>query len=82
MGVQLVRIGFGTDYVQIFGSVCRSEKVPYCQRGIVSVQEHVSICERWIVGKCHQRISANGWRENGKCQRAISAGGGWYWWSW
>lgn len=50
MGVQLERERARTDHVQVPGAVCRPQKVAYCQRGIVPVQEHVP------VGKCLESI--------------------------
>lgn len=48
MGVQLERERTGTDHVQILGVVRRSQKVAHRQRGIVSIQEHVSIGKRYV----------------------------------
>lgn len=43
MDLQLERIGFGTDHVQIFRPLRRTEEITYSQRRIVSIQKHVSI---------------------------------------
>lgn len=43
MDVQLERECAGTNYVQIFGSMCRAQKITYCKRGFIPVSEHVSI---------------------------------------
>lgn len=34
---------FGTDYDQIFGLVCGTEKVPDCKRRTFSIPKHVPI---------------------------------------
>lgn len=54
MGLQLVRVGSGTDYVQIFGIMCRFAQVPYREGGSVSVQKYVSIRKCWIFGTSYK----------------------------
>lgn len=54
MGLQLVRVGAGTDYVQIFGAMCGFTQIPYCEGGFVSIQEYVSIRQRWIFGASYK----------------------------
>lgn len=48
MGLQLVRVSPGTHYVQVLGAMCGPSEVTHCQRGLISIQEHVSICECWV----------------------------------
>lgn len=43
MDLYLVGIGSRTDYVQVFGLVCRIEEIAYCKRRFIPIQEHVSI---------------------------------------
>lgn len=50
MGLQLVRIGAGTNHVQVLGTMCGFTQVPHCQGRIVPVQEYVPICERRFTG--------------------------------
>lgn len=50
MGVQLVGVGPGTDHVQILGTLRRPPQVPHRERRVVSVQEHVPVCECWVFG--------------------------------
>lgn len=67
MGVQLVRVGFGADYVQIFGFVCGIEEVAHCERGIVPIQEYVPVGECGFTGECYQGVFEDGGGEDGKC---------------
>lgn len=50
MGLQLVGVSPGTDYVQIFGTMRWSSQVPYCKGRPLPVQEYVSIGECGIPG--------------------------------
>lgn len=56
MGVQLERERPGTDHVQVSGAVRRPQEVAYRQRGIVPVQEHVSVRQCRVIGECHTRL--------------------------
>lgn len=60
MVVQLLRVGSRTDHVQISGLVCGAEEVPHRERGLVPVQEHVSVCQRGFFGECYPGLLAHG----------------------
>lgn len=66
MGLQLERERARTDHVQVPGTVCRPQEIPYCQGGTVPVQEHVPVgecrrplalrylCSRLLLNRCRR----------------------------
>lgn len=50
MGLQLVGIGLGADYVQILGALRRPSQVPHRERGVVPVSKYVPVCKCRVFG--------------------------------